>query len=333
MRRLSFCLLAIPLLFRPQSGWAFSGVEGASFLEVPVGAAPAGLGSAYTALANNAYAPVWNPAGLGFLTSTQIGAMHQLYVEKTHFEFVSAVHPFSPGRALGVSAQYFTPGDLLETDLTGNELGTFGGHYGAYSLAYGHRLSDTLALGLTGKLIEGEIADVSASAYAVDVGAFYRPIPRLTLAAVIANIGSKLKFIDQSDPLPLNLRTGAAYKMTDDLKIAAEGVYRKEGTPSFHLGVEWPSEDKRGFCLRTGYSTDRIRELSALAGVTVGVGIPILKHEVSYAFMPLGDVGQAHYFSMTLRFGETESYGKTGVLDVDDETSEEYELLDDMINR
>jgi hypothetical protein len=321
-------LLFLPFLFASPSLWAFAGVEGASFLDVPVGAGPAALGSAYSALANNAYAPVWNPAGLGFLPSTQVSGMHQLYVEKTRFEFLSAVHPFSPGHAFGVSAQYFTPGDLLATDLSGNELGTFSGHYGAYSVSYGQKVTDRLALGLTGKLIEGKIDDVSASTFGGDVGLFYRPIPRLTFAGVVANIGPELKFLDQGDPLPLNVRTGAAYKVTEDLKITGEGVYRKEGTPSFHFGVEWPSEDKRGFCLRTGYSTDRIKELSAAAGVAVGVGIPIMKHEVSYAFMPLGDVGSSHYFSLILRFGEPDD-DRSGVLTTDDDhLNEHYELLD-----
>jgi hypothetical protein len=320
-------LLIFPLLLSTPEVWAFSGVEGASFLDVPVGAAPAALGSAYSALANNAYAPVWNPAGLGFLPSTQVSAMHQLYVEKTHFEFLSAVHPFSPGHGFGVSAQYFSPGDLNATDLSGNEIGTFSGHYGAYSVSYGQRVTETLALGLTGKLIEGKIDDVSATTFGGDVGVFYRPIPRLTLAGVVANIGPELKFLDQGDPLPLNVRTGAAYKVTNDIRVTGEGVYRKEGTPSFHFGVEWPSEDQRGFCLRTGYSTDRIKELSALAGVSIGVGIPIFKHEISYAFMPLGDVGTAHYFSLVLRFGEPDK-SPTGVLSSEDDAHEGYELIE-----
>src|SRR5450631_2020075 len=51
--------------------WASAGTEGASFLDIPVGAGPAALGSAYTALATNAYAPVWNPAGLGMLNGNE----------------------------------------------------------------------------------------------------------------------------------------------------------------------------------------------------------------------------------------------------------------------
>ena len=44
------CLLALPARFL----WASTGTEGASFLDIPVGAGPAALGSAYTPLATNA---------------------------------------------------------------------------------------------------------------------------------------------------------------------------------------------------------------------------------------------------------------------------------------
>src|SRR3954462_3367580 len=111
---LLFCLLA------PASGRATSGQEGAAFLDIPVGAGPAALGSAYSALANDAYAPVWNPAGLGFLKSTQLAGMHQPYLETSSFEFLSFVHPFSPGHAFGVSAQYYRPGNIDVTDQAGN---------------------------------------------------------------------------------------------------------------------------------------------------------------------------------------------------------------------
>jgi hypothetical protein len=55
----TFCSLKSDL-----AAHAASGTKGAAFLDIPVCAGPAALGSAYTALSNDAYAPVWNPAGL-----------------------------------------------------------------------------------------------------------------------------------------------------------------------------------------------------------------------------------------------------------------------------
>src|SRR5258708_28531019 len=85
--------LAIFFIF-PQSALSSSGTEGASFLDIPVGGAPAALGSAYSAQANDAYAPVWNPAGLGFLHSLEFTRMHLSYVGPIHYEHAGVVLPF-----------------------------------------------------------------------------------------------------------------------------------------------------------------------------------------------------------------------------------------------
>ena len=72
---------------------ASSGTETAAFLDIPVGAGPAALGAAYSALANDAYAPTWNPGGLGFLPSTQFSGQHLSYVDTLHYEYASFAIP------------------------------------------------------------------------------------------------------------------------------------------------------------------------------------------------------------------------------------------------
>src|SRR6185437_12930341 len=132
---------------------ASSGTEGASFLDIPVGAGPAALGSAYTALATNAYAPTWNPAGLGFVDAAGVAAQHLSYLDSIHYEYLSAVYPFSDARdnpthrGVGFSAQYLGTGDITRTDIdqAGNFVnpgGSFSSHYGAYNLSYGQSLGD-----------------------------------------------------------------------------------------------------------------------------------------------------------------------------------------------
>src|SRR5437868_15537216 len=84
---------------------ASSGTEGAAFLDIPVGAGPAALGSAYSALATDAYAPVWNAAGLALVSGTQVAAQHLSYLESIRYEYASIAHAFSNGRGLGGSIQ------------------------------------------------------------------------------------------------------------------------------------------------------------------------------------------------------------------------------------
>jgi hypothetical protein len=319
------------LLVNTPTLWAFAGEEGASFLEVPVGARPAAMGSAYTALADDAYAPVWNPAGLGFLESTQFAGMHQIYVDNTSFDYLSAVHTFKTGTGIGVSAQYFNPGKIDAFDTSGNALGsTFSGYYGAYSLALAQRLNDRFSLGMTGKLISAKIDDVTASTYAGDLGLLYKPTEKWNLAAVLANVGGKLKFLSQGDSLPQAFRLGAAYKIRPNFLLSLDGVSPTHSDPSLHAGVEWkvePNDEDMGCAFRAGYSTDRTRNLSAMAGASLGVGAYFWGQELSYAFMPLSDFGESHYISLVLHFSQTHKKKSRAVLG---DGNDNYEFINEM---
>ena len=295
--------------------WASSGTEGASFLDIPVGAGPAALGSAYTPLATNAYAPVWNAAGLGFLTGTEVAAQHLSYLESMNYEFLSVVHPFDISRdggahsGIGFSAQYLGSGDITRTDVDTNNqpitnLGTFSSHFASYNLSYGRTLNDKLGLGVTGKLINAKIDDVSANAYAADLGSIYKLSDKISLAASLNNLGNKLKFISEGDSLPMAFHIGGAYQPNPHWLITSEGVYPKTGLASFHIGGQWrPME---AVSLRVGYKTDTLDGLSPIAGLTAGIGIHVMGQEFAYAWAPYGDLGNAQYFSLLIHFGQEE---------------------------
>ncbi len=302
-------LLAIGLFSLHTNTFASSGTEGAAFLDIPVGAGPAALGSAYTALARDAYAPIYNPAGLGHVNAPELSAQHLSYLESINYEFGSFVMPLQHDRSsLGVSVQYLGSGDITGTNPDGTAAPDFTAHYGAYSLAYGQKLSDRLALGLTGKIVEAKIADVSAMAYAADLGALYRANDKLDLAATVTNLGNKLTFSSQGDSLPMALHLGGAYEINNHLKSTAEGVYSKTGLLSGRFGTEWrPLET---ISIRAGYKTETTKELSALAGLTVGMGLHVLGQEFAYAWLPYGDLGDTQYFSMLLRFGKPDEERK-----------------------
>jgi Uncharacterised protein family (UPF0164) len=282
-----------------------SGAEAASFLDIPVGAGPAALGSAYSALASDAYAPVYNPAGLGFLDSTQIAGQHVTYINPARYEFASAVHPLGHGNGLGVSVQYLTSGNLPGTDIDNNPIGDFSGYYAAYNLSYGQKFMDRFSWGLTGKMISAKIADVSASAFAADLGSMYKPTDRLTLAATLTNLGNKLKFISEGDSLPLAFHFGGTYVLFHPLRLNAEIIYPKTGLASGHVGIEYSPIEM--IDLRTGYRTDTTRNLSALAGYTLGIGLHVWGQELAYAWLPMGDLGDTHHLSIVLRWGQSDN--------------------------
>jgi len=290
-----------------KTAWSASGTEGASFLDIPVGGAPAALGSAYTAQANDAYAPVWNPAGLGFLHSAEFTGTHLNYVTPVYYEHAGLVVPLgksdennSRPAGLGASVQYLGTNSIDARDESGHPNGSFTAAFAAYSLAYGQKLSETLSLGLTAKMITEKISDATANAYASDLGALYKPTSRLSIGAVAANIGSNVKFVNEADPLPLSGRLGATYQIRPQWDVSAEGVYRKTGLASGALGIEWRYGEM--FSFRAGYNTAHTQELGAASGVTAGLGLFFWGQEFSYAWVPMGDLGQTHYFSLVFRW-------------------------------
>jgi len=307
-------IVALSLFLVPSLSQASSGTEGASFLDIPVGAGPAALGSAYTAMATDAYAPTWNPAGLGRLTGTEVAAQHLSYLDSMNYEYLSFVHPLNaPGseikRGIGFSMQYLGSGDINRTDIDssgnpvngGNPIGTYSSHYASYNASYGQSLTDKLAVGLTGKLINAKIDDVSANAYAADLGALYQAHEKVQLGATLVNMGTQLKFINEGDSLPMAFKAGAAYRPDRRTLVTVEGALPKNGLASFHTGGEWrPMEI---VSLRAGYRTDTLKGLSPLAGFSTGLGLHVWGQEFAYAWTPYGDLGDTQYFSLLIHFG------------------------------
>ncbi len=295
-------LISLPLIFlQVLPVHAFSGTEGASFLELPVGARPAAMGSAYSMLAEDAYAPTWNPAGLAFLDSAQFAGMHMFYLESMSYEYASFVLPLGTSRGVGFAIQYFRPGAINGLDVNGNPIGDVNGYYANYTVAFGQSLGKTLGIGVSGNLVRAQIDDVSARAFAGSGGLLYRPNSQWRMAAVVANAGQKLTFLDAADSLPLVYRIGAAYHPTPPWTIALEGAKQKDGLASAHTGVEY--ETPFGFTFRTGYNTERTRELSAMAGISFGFSVLLWNQDFSYTWLPLSDFGSSHLISLVWHFG------------------------------
>lgn len=300
-RRVFFWMIAGALASQINPALQAAGADGASFLNIPVGGRPAALGGAYSALAADAYAPVWNPAGLAALPAAQLAGMHLDYADSIGYEFVSFTQPLGGRHGIGLAASYLHPKSAVERDASGAETGRFSSHYAAYSLAYGRGLSDSFALGVAAKAVEARLGGVSGQAFGADIGALYRATPRVSVAAVAANLGSKLKFLDERDRLPGTYRLGLLFSPTRAWNLAGEAALDREDAAFGRLGAEWLPMP--AISLRTGYHTDSTRDLPGLTGFTAGLGLTVFGQRFDYAWAPMGDLGQTQYFSVVFSFG------------------------------
>ena len=123
----------------------------ADFLTLGVGARALAMGGAGTALSDNAYAPYWNPAGLGQLTRYEVSFMHATLNGEDAYDFVSYIHPLKKRGALGVSWLRVGVDDIPITSLPvvsrpvgpanrPEVVGSFNTTDNAFLLAHGWRL-------------------------------------------------------------------------------------------------------------------------------------------------------------------------------------------------
>ncbi len=75
----------------------FAAAEPASFLLIGAGARPAGMGGAFTALADESSAVYWNPAGLSLLKKKEFSGMYGSLFTDTTYSFISYAHPIFTG--------------------------------------------------------------------------------------------------------------------------------------------------------------------------------------------------------------------------------------------
>jgi hypothetical protein len=208
-------------------------IGGAASLYIQPGARPAGMGDCFVAIADDASACSWNPAGLAFLEKQyNFTLMHTQLVpdwEDVYYEYAAYGQRVEGLGTIGVSVVYLTYGKQVATDPESPEpIGEFTSYEVIPSVAYGTTIGEDLALGLGLKFVYVNLAPAqftqdqqkgAGSTFAADLGALYRMMGgRLRLGGAVQHVGPRIAYIDegQSDPLPRNLKLGVSYKLADD---------------------------------------------------------------------------------------------------------------------
>ncbi|MDZ7266158.1 MAG: PorV/PorQ family protein [candidate division KSB1 bacterium] len=238
-----FCLCT--LLFPVSPVWAQGpGSSGVLFLLIAPGARAAGMGESFVAIADDATATYWNPAGLAFQERTQIALMHSNWLPELasdlYYDYATIVRPMGNIGTAGLSLTFINLGTQIITGETSPDpLGEFSSYELALAGSWGTKLSANSAAGVTLKFIYSNLAprgagaeqgDGRATAFAVDLGYLHRNllIDRFNFGVNLTNVGPKISYIDaaQADPLPTNLRLGFSYHLIkqefNSLMIATE---------------------------------------------------------------------------------------------------------------
>ena len=309
-------LLALCLVLgaaRPALAQSSAGAESFDFLLLDANARPVAMAGAYTALATDANALQYNPAGLGSVTSHEATFMHNQYLQGLTQEYLAYVSPLG----WSVNVNYLSFGSIERTTFANksNSGSSFGINDLAVAGGYGRKLGDNFGLGGSLKIIREQIDDVSGTGFALDGGALYAvpQVKGLSLGLSLQNLGPDVKFQQRKEKLPLNVRLGAAYALPwlGAMHTFALDV-TKERTDKTRVAFVAESVIGKVKAVRFGFNSAN----NAGIGLTGGVGWLWNNASIDYAIVPFDALGIAHRISLSYRWGtgagsKTASSGKS----------------------
>jgi hypothetical protein len=309
MKKLFLAVSIAAFSFNPGFG-AFSkndaGTSAAQFLKLGAGARVTAMGGASAGLSGDSTDIYWNPAGLNQITGKgSLSAMNASWFEDISYDWVSFAMPYKNWGVFGIGAQYLSYGSIKQIDDTGLETGDFSPADLCVSLSYARKYKG-IDFGANVKYVLLKILD-SASAYAVDLGAQYKVKNalnnKLTLGLVAQNIGTQIKFINEADPLPFNIKLGGAYEIKSNWLAVLDVNAPIDDMVNVGAGTEYCYKVKEeiGLIGRAGYNTQN-SQTGGLNGVSAGIGIKYTDYCLDYAFVPYGELGNTQRISLAIKF-------------------------------
>jgi hypothetical protein len=167
-------------------------------------------------------------------------------------------------------------------------------------------LLNHFAAGFNMKGIQTSLADVKAQGVAFDVGGtFVYPTEifggsTLRLAMTVRNLGSGMKYLQQTDSYPTEWRAGISLlrMWNDRLTLSMDYGKARDHQGSIYGGAEYWFG--RYLALRSGYAGNHAEGI----GLRAGIGLKIHSLSFDYAYASYGDLGMTHRYEISARFGE-----------------------------
>jgi len=277
------------------------------------------MGEAFGAVADDANAIYWNPAGLRSLKETHVTLQYTDFIETVTYQYLAVGAPISNNRmAVGVAGKMLSTGyeDAIDENAqpTGDQ---FNETYMEIDLAGAARMNYWLDLGLTAKYVSKKLYQTSASTFAADLGFIYRaPVESLRAALVLQNLGPGMKFGEASDKLPMNIKVGVSYRLfhdknaagdTNGLTLAYDTNFPNDNKPVASLGGEYWYLDRLvgrfGYRFQGGLDWNELG-IGGKAGLFLGGGVKVSafghKVGIDYAWSTAGFLGSLHRVALNV---------------------------------
>jgi len=260
-----------------------------------VGARALAMGGAYTALADDATAGYWNPAGLTGIERFNLSSMISANMSyDRQYNYVALGYNF--GRAGWGAFSWVNGGinDIAKTDGGFNQSGTFNADEHGFLFSYGNKMNK-FNVGMTFKVGYQKIDTYSKSGVGFDAGLMYMLTDNVHLGVTARDLGTKIG----RDALPANFNLGIAAFAFEGFTFAADiQKIQHRSNVMARLGAEYDYEFAENYfgAVRAGVNDGKF---------TVGAGLTVMgKYSLDYAYVTEAQnfLGENHRVSLTLSF-------------------------------
>lgn len=321
---LALLFIAVPAFSQGVDKIAQSGMK---WLSIPVGARASALGGAYTAVASDAGAVFWNPAGLALIEGSHVFLSQTQWLADIKVNAGSVTYTHNDLGTFGVHFMAVDWGNLRGTRFTGGaelfeETGSFSPESWLVGLSFGRRVSNKFSFGANLRLIRENLGSSQEGSFtspqkysakldviAIDFGTiFYTGFKDLRIAMTMQNVSQEKQYRFEAFPLPLSFKFGAAMNVLQllqpaesdhGLTVSADAIHLRDFSERLHFGMEYSF--KKMFFLRSGYKTNYDEE-----DVTLGGGARLSMGKTAfgldYSYLAFDNFDAVHMFSFDFEF-------------------------------
>jgi hypothetical protein len=306
--RLALAGLLLAALALAPAAQAQVGGAAVVFLQIEPDSRAAGMGNSGVALADNASAVFWNPAGLAAQRGTEIAFTHSNWlpslISDLFYEYLVGKHHVEGVGTFGGHLTFLNLGEQEWRDDQNVLLGTFRSYDLSVGASAARNLTDNFALGVGARFIYSNLSGgvsiddtqtKAGTSLGFDLGALYTFNPatpgglRLTpsLGFNLANMGPKIGYTvgdaGRNDPIPTNVRFGGALRADLDefnrvnwaIDFAKTLVdFDEQGSRPFYeaMFTSWKPISVCRTAPREGQCPE-VEEVGVLRQITLGTGL------------------------------------------------------------
>jgi hypothetical protein len=255
------------------------GTFAGQFMQIGTTARAAGMGAAYTAVADDAASVFWNPAGLVNVRGSEFQLSHVAW--PADIKLTSAILAFKPRQipgsfALSVRSLWLDP-MLVRTAYQPEGNGqTFDAGSTSFGFTYSRFFTDKFSSGFTLNYLHMGLAETAVNSASMDFGILYRiGVRGLKLGMVMQSLGGKVNFDAREAKLPTTFKVGASFNALNlgnqQLLASAEFQHPADAAERANFGVEYNLNNM--FYGRAGYNLNYDSDALAMGfGVAFNTG-------------------------------------------------------------